>query len=81
MVGNLLVFGFLVAPPATASLLVRRVPTMMITAVIIGIATVGGGLLLTWHADTAAGASIAGASVAVFFFVLIARQIVEAVRR
>jgi ABC-type Mn2+/Zn2+ transport system permease subunit len=81
VVGNLLVFGFLVAPPATASLLVRRVPTMMITAVIIGIATVGGGLLLTWHADTAAGASIAGASVAVFFFVLIARQIVEAVRR
>ena len=81
VVGNLLVFGFLVAPPATASLLVRRVPTMMITAVIIGSATVGGGLLLTWHADTAAGASIAGASVAVFFFVLIARQIVEAVRR
>lgn len=81
VVGNLLVFGFLVAPPATASLLVRRVPTMMITAVLIGIATVGGGLLLTWHADTAAGASIAGASVAVFFFVLIARQIVEAVRR
>ena len=81
VVGNLLVFGLLVAPAATASLLVRRVPTMMITAVVIGIATVAGGLLLTWHADTAAGASIAGTSVAVFFGVLIVRQITEAVRR
>ena len=81
VVGNLLVFGLLVAPAATASLLVRRVPTMMITAVVIGIATVAGGLLLTWHADTAAGASIAGTSVALFFVVLIARQITEAVRR
>jgi manganese/iron transport system permease protein len=81
VVGNLLVFGLLVAPAATASLLVRRVPTMMITAVVIGIATVVGGLLLTWHADTAAGASIAGTSVAVFFGVLIVRQITEAVRR
>ncbi len=81
VVGNLLVFGLLVAPAASASLIVRRVPTMMITAVVIGVATVAGGLLLTWHADTAAGASIAGASVAVFFLVLITRQVVEAVRR
>mgnify|MGYP001828670207 CR=1 FL=1 len=81
VVGNLLVFGLLVAPAATASLLVRRVPTMMVTAVIVGIATVVGGLLLTWYADTAAGASIAGASVAVFFLVLIVRQFAVAVRR
>jgi ABC-type Mn2+/Zn2+ transport system permease subunit len=81
VVGNLLVFGLLVAPAATASLLVRRVPTMMVTAVIVGMATVVGGLLLTWYADTAAGASIAGASVAVFFLVLIVRQFAVAVRR
>jgi ABC-type Mn2+/Zn2+ transport system permease subunit len=81
VVGNLLVFGLLVAPAATASLLVRRVPTMMVTAVIVGMATVVGGLLLTWYADTAAGASIAGASVAVFFLVLIFRQFAVAVRR
>ncbi|MDH5372574.1 MAG: zinc ABC transporter permease AztB [Acidimicrobiia bacterium] len=80
VVGNLLVFGLLVAPAATASLLVRRVPTMMITAVIIGVATVTGGLLLTWYADTAAGASIAGASVGFFFVVLVFRQVAEAVR-
>jgi len=81
VVGNLLVFGLLVAPAATASLLVRRVPTMMVTAVVIGVASVTGGLLLTWYADTAAGASIAGASVALFFVVLIVRQAVSAIRR
>ncbi len=81
VVGNLLVFGLLVAPAATASLLVRRVPTMMVTAVVIGVASVTGGLLLTWYADTAAGASIAGASVALFFVVLIVRQAVFAIRR
>jgi manganese/iron transport system permease protein len=81
VVGNLLVFGLLVAPAAAASLLVRRVPTMMVTAVVIGVASVTGGLLLTWYADTAAGASIAGVSVALFFVVLILRQAVFAIRR
>ncbi|MDF1594776.1 MAG: zinc ABC transporter permease AztB [Acidimicrobiia bacterium] len=81
VVGNLLVFGLLVAPAATASLLVRRVPTMMVTAVAIGVASVTGGLLLTWYADTAAGASIAGASVGLFFLVLVVRQLVSAIRR
>lgn len=81
VVGNLLVFGLLVAPAATASLLVRRVPTMMLTAVGVGIAAVLGGLLLTWHADTAAGASIAGVAVGLFFGVLVTRQAVFAVRR
>lgn len=81
VVGNLLVFGLLVAPPATASLLVRRVPTMMVTAVAVGVATVVTGLLLTWYADTAAGASIAWVSVAAFFVVLLGKQLVLAVRR
>lgn len=81
VVGNLLVFGLLVAPAATASLLVRRVPTMMLTAVGVGVAAVTGGLLLTWHADTAAGASIAGMAVGLFFVVLVMRQVVAAVRR
>ena len=35
-VGSLLVFAFLIAPPATASLFVTRVPMIMITAVAIG---------------------------------------------
>ncbi|MGH2739150.1 MAG: zinc ABC transporter permease AztB [Actinomycetota bacterium] len=72
-VGTLLVFGLLVAPPATASLLARRVPQMMITAVVLGVLSVVGGLLISWHAGTAAGATMAGLSVAVFFLVLAAR--------
>ena len=35
-VGTLLVFGLLVAPPATAALLARRVPTMMAVSVLLG---------------------------------------------
>ena len=33
-VGNLLVFAFLIAPPATATLLVRRVPAIMVVGVL-----------------------------------------------
>lgn len=79
-VGTLLVFALIVAPPATASLIVRRVPTMMITASVLGVGSVAAGLLISWHADTAAGATIAGLSVAVFFVVLVGRDLVAALR-
>lgn len=69
-VGTLLVFGLLVAPPATASLLVRRVPAMMLLAASLGIGSVVIGLLLSWHADTAASATVAAVAVALFFLVL-----------
>ncbi|MGI8792502.1 MAG: metal ABC transporter permease, partial [Acidimicrobiales bacterium] len=69
-VGTLLVFGLLVAPPATASLLVRRVPVMMISAVGLGLLAVVVGLEVSWFADTAAGATIAAIAVAQFFVVL-----------
>lgn len=72
-VGTLLVFGLLVAPPATASLLVRRVPAMMAVAGLLGIASVIGGLLVSWHADTAASATVAAVAVAIFFAVLTVR--------
>ena len=69
-VGSLLVFGLLVAPPATASLLVRRVPAMMAVGACLGIASVAVGLLVSWYADTAASATVAAVAVAVFFVVL-----------
>lgn len=69
-VGSLLVFGLLVAPPATASLLVRRVPAMMLVAGLLGIGSVLGGYLISWHADTAASATVAAVAVALFFVVL-----------
>ena len=74
-VGTLLVFGLLVAPPATAALLVRRVSSMMIVACLIGVGSVALGLVLTYHLDTAAGATMAGTTVLVFFAVLIAREL------
>lgn len=79
-VGTLLVFGLLVAPPATASLLVRRVPTMMLTSVAVGLLGVVGGLLVSYHHDTAAGATMAGMSVGLFFVTLAGRELVAAVR-
>lgn len=72
-VGTLLVFGLLVAPPASASLVARRVPTMMVTAVAFGALSVIIGLLVSWHAGTAAGATVAAVSVALFFIVLAGR--------
>ncbi|MFP3914506.1 MAG: zinc ABC transporter permease AztB [Actinomycetota bacterium] len=69
-VGTLLVFSLLVAPPATASLLVRRVPAMMMLSGLLGIGAVGVGLLVSWHADTAASATVAAVAVAGFFAVL-----------
>ena len=76
-VGTLLVFGLLIAPPATAALLVRRVPTMMITACLIGVASIFIGLIITYHFDTAAGATMAGTAVAIFFLVLAGRELVS----
>ena len=79
-VGTLLVFGLLIAPPATASLLVRRVPTMMATAAGIGVASVALGLVLSFHYDTAAGATMAGTAVLVFFVVLAGTEVLRALR-
>ncbi len=71
-VGNLLVFAFLVAPPATATLVARRVPVIMIVAVLLGSVAAVVGLLASYHHGTAAGASMALASVVIFFLTLTA---------
>ncbi len=74
-VGTLLVFGMLVGPPATAALLVRRVPAMMATASVIGVASVVIGLVISYHADTAGSATIAVTPVALFFVVPTVRSL------
>jgi ABC-type Mn2+/Zn2+ transport system permease subunit len=79
-VGSLLVFGLLVAPPATAALVSRRVPVMMVVAAAIGILSVTVGLLVSWYAGSAAGATMAGVAVAIFFVVLVGRDLVAADR-
>ena len=80
VVGTLLVFGFLVAPPATAVLLVRRVPVAMSVAVLFGWLAVVVGLAVSYHADTAASATVAGVAVGQFFVVLALTEIVTWIR-
>lgn len=79
-VGTLLVFAFLIAPPATASLLVRRVPTMMATSILIGSVAVVVGLSASYRLGLAAAPTIAGLTVLQFFVVLLARDAVRALR-
>ncbi len=79
-IGTLLVFGLLVGPPATASLMARRVPVIMLTSILLGAVAVVAGLLVSFHYGTAGSATIAGFSVAQFFLVLAVRETAEALR-
>lgn len=81
VVGTLLVFGLLVAPPATAVLLVRSIPAAMGVATLFGCSSVVIGLTVSYHADLAASATVAGVAVAQFFVVLIAVEVTDVVRR
>ncbi|MGY1943004.1 zinc ABC transporter permease AztB [Nocardia asiatica] len=67
IVGTLLVFGLLIAPPAAAVYWVHRIPAIMLTAAALGAVATLVGLLISWHAGTAAGATIAATAVALFF--------------
>jgi ABC-type Mn2+/Zn2+ transport system permease subunit len=79
-VGTLLVFGLLVGPPATAALLVRRVWLCMVVAVVLGWCSVALGLVLSYQHGTAAGATMAGVSIALFFLVLAVQEVAAAAR-
>jgi ABC-type Mn2+/Zn2+ transport system permease subunit len=76
-VGSLLVFAFLIAPPATASLMVSRVPVMMAVAVAIGSGSAVIGLLISYHHATATGATMALVTVIVFVAGLAVRYLVD----
>lgn len=69
-IGTLLVFGLIVAPPATAALLVNRIVLIMLVSVVSGSLAVLFGLLLSFHYGTAGGATIAVLCVLQFFVVL-----------
>ena len=66
IVGALLVLGLLIAPPAAAALLTRRLPAMMAVSAAIAAASGPLGLLISWHFEVAAGASIVLVAVAAF---------------
>lgn len=67
IVGTLLVFGLLLAPPAAVALWARRIPVIMLGAALLGAAATYIGLLVSWHFDIAAGAAIAATAVLCFF--------------
>ena len=73
VVGALLVLGLLIAPPATAALLTRRLPAMMGLSALIAAASAPLGLLLSWHLDLAAGGSIVLVAVSAFMVALVLR--------
>jgi ABC-type Mn2+/Zn2+ transport system permease subunit len=81
VVGTLLVFGLMVAPPATAVLLVKRLPIAMVVAVGFGWLSVVLGLAISYHADTAASATMAGIAVAQFFVVLTVTELRASISR
>jgi len=75
VVGTLLVFGLLIAPPATALTWANTIPKIMAIAAIVGASSVAVGLPVSWHAGTAGGATIAAVAVAIFFCSLAAAAI------
>ena len=65
-VGTLLVLGMLIAPAATGSLFARRIESMMLIAALVGSLSTYIGLLISYHYDLAAGASIVLTAVMIF---------------
>ncbi|NDV04236.1 metal ABC transporter permease [Rhodococcus sp. IEGM 248] len=80
IVGTLLVFGLLVAPSATAALFGRSIGATMTIALLLGWTATFAGLIVSWNADTAAGATIAGIAVLQFFVAALARSAARRLR-
>jgi zinc transport system permease protein len=66
IVGILLITSMLIIPPAAARQLTRTPESMAVAAAGIGMLAVTAGLVVSWHADTPAGASIVVAALALF---------------
>jgi len=75
VVGALLVLGLLIAPPAAAAMVTRRLPTMIAVSAAIAAASGPLGLLVSWHLDVAAGASIVLVAVAISISVIALRPL------
>ncbi|MDN3445716.1 zinc ABC transporter permease AztB [Microbacterium sp. APC 3901] len=62
-VGSMLVVGLLLAPSVAAGHWTTRIPTRMALAAAFGVSAVFLGLLASWYAATAAGASVAASAI------------------
>ena len=69
LVGVVLVMAMLVAPAATAALIVQRVPLIMVLGGVFGLLAVVIGLYASFHTDVAGGPAIVVTSVALFLIV------------
>ncbi len=79
-VGSLLVVGLLLAPAVAAGQWTARIPTRMLLAAALGVVAVFAGLLVSWHAGTAAGASVAAAAIALAGASWLCRVILDTLR-
>jgi ABC-type Mn2+/Zn2+ transport system permease subunit len=79
--GNLLVVAVLIAPASAARLVARRMLPMMLVSAAIAVLAGTAGLYVSYHARTAAGASVAGALVLAYLAVGLARGAVGRVAR
>ncbi|NCD20827.1 MAG: metal ABC transporter permease, partial [Actinobacteria bacterium] len=79
-VGTLLVFGLLVGPPATAALLSRTIPRMIVYSMLIASVSVWFGLVLSYHLGTAGSATMALVPITAFFLVLAGTRLRSRVR-
>jgi len=74
-VGTLLVFGLLIAPAGAGALLARRIGAMMAWSAVFGVLSMYFGLLISYHFNLAAGASIILVAILIFFIVFIFQNI------
>ncbi|WP_022891436.1 zinc ABC transporter permease AztB [Agromyces subbeticus] len=79
-VGSLLVVGLLLAPAVAAGHWTNRIPSRMLLAAVLGVAAVVIGLLVSWHAATAAGASVAAAAILLAALSWATRSLIDLVR-
>lgn len=80
-VGSLLVVGLLLAPAVAAAQWTTRIASRMVLASVFGIAAVLLGLMTSWHAATAAGASVAVVAILFAAASWAARATLERMRR
>jgi ABC-type Mn2+/Zn2+ transport system permease subunit len=80
-VGTLLVFALITAPAAASIQLVRRVPWVLVTSVLLAELSVVVGLLLSWHYRLAAGAAMAVCAVGCFLVAMVVAEVHQAVAR
>lgn len=70
-VGNILILALVVTPPASARLLTDRLSRMLVASVLIAVGSGVVGLYISYHAATAAGATIVLTATAAFLISLV----------